>query len=66
MFHFFYRSGENSQLISAGVQLPQDPDMKRAAAQLIERYYFQITDGCGNVACTNQNCASSSKVNIYF
>lgn len=32
---------------------------KRAAAkQLIEAYYFQLTDGCGNNACDNPNCAS--------
>ena len=33
---------------------------KRAAAkQLIERYYYQLTDGCGNSECTNANCASN-------
>lgn len=40
----------------------QDLDMKRAAAQLIEKYYFQLTDGCGNPHCDNPNCASSGKV----
>ncbi|XP_013411636.1 ubiquitin-protein ligase E3A-like [Lingula anatina] len=35
--------------------------MKRAAAkQLIEKYYYQLTDGCGNPQCTNQHCASST------
>nr|AAD34642.2 E3 ubiquitin-protein ligase [Mya arenaria] len=35
--------------------------MKRAAAkQLIEAYYFQLTDGCGDQHCTNTNCASST------
>ncbi|XP_053995543.1 ubiquitin-protein ligase E3A isoform X1 [Hylaeus anthracinus] len=38
-------------------------DMKRAVAkQLIERYFYQLTDGCGNPDCDNQNCASSGKV----
>lgn len=33
---------------------------KRAAAkQLIERYYYQLKDGCGRPDCTNDNCASS-------
>lgn len=32
---------------------------KRAAAKhLIERYYQQLTEGCGNEACTNEFCAS--------
>ncbi|XP_034937131.1 ubiquitin-protein ligase E3A [Chelonus insularis] len=38
-------------------------DMKRAAAKkLIERYFYQLTDGCGNPQCDNQYCASSGKV----
>lgn len=38
-------------------------DMKRAAAKkLIERYFYQLTDGCGNPKCTNQNCFSSGHV----
>lgn len=33
--------------------------MKRAAAkQLIEKFYYQLTDGCGNENCQNENCAS--------
>ncbi|KOB73457.1 Ubiquitin-protein ligase E3A [Operophtera brumata] len=36
--------------------------MKRAAAkQLIERYFYQLLDGCGNSNCDNQNCASSGE-----
>lgn len=32
---------------------------KRVAAKhLIERYFRQLTDGCGNGACTNEFCAS--------
>lgn len=37
--------------------------MKRAAArQLIERYFYQLLDGCGNPNCDNQYCASSGEV----
>lgn len=37
--------------------------MKRAAAaQLIERYYFALTNGCGNSSCSNAHCVSSGKV----
>ncbi|KAL7303182.1 hypothetical protein TKK_0004385 [Trichogramma kaykai] len=38
-------------------------DMKRTAAKkLIERYFFQLIDGCGNRNCDNQYCASSGKL----
>ncbi|KAI1899651.1 hypothetical protein AGOR_G00063980 [Albula goreensis] len=38
---------------------PEASRMKRAAAKhLIERYYHQLTEGCGNEACTNEFCAS--------
>ena len=34
---------------------------KRAAAKhLIERYYYQLTDGCGEAQCANEHCASST------
>lgn len=37
--------------------------MKRAAAKkLIERYFYQLTDGCGNPSCDNKFCASSGEV----
>lgn len=36
--------------------------MKRAAAkQLLERYFYQLVDGCGNPNCDNQYCASSGE-----
>lgn len=39
-------------------------EMKRAhAKQLIEKYFYQLSDGCGNPNCTNRNCASSGEVN---
>lgn len=37
--------------------------MKRASAKkLIERYFYQLVDGCGNPKCNNKYCASSGKV----
>lgn len=37
--------------------------MKRAAAKkLIERYFYQLTDGCGNPSCDNKFCASSGEL----
>ncbi|XP_046395665.1 ubiquitin-protein ligase E3A isoform X1 [Ischnura elegans] len=42
--------------------LTEGATMKRAAAKkLIERYFFQLIDGCGNPKCDNENCASSGK-----
>lgn len=41
--------------------------MKRAAAKkLIERYFYQLTDGCGNPDCDNKYCASSGEVIYKF
>ena len=35
-------------------------DRKRAVAKkLIERYYIQLTSGCGETRCANELCASS-------
>ena len=31
---------------------------RQAAAQLIQNYYKQLTDGCGNSDCDNPSCAS--------
>ena len=33
---------------------------RTAAKQLIEQYYYQLTDGCGNKSCSNDACASCS------
>ncbi|XP_056271099.1 ubiquitin-protein ligase E3A isoform X2 [Pseudoliparis swirei] len=39
--------------------LPESSRMNRATAKhLIERYFRQLTDGCGNGDCTNELCAS--------
>ncbi|XP_066998612.1 ubiquitin-protein ligase E3A [Anabrus simplex] len=41
----------------------ENDTMKRAAAKkLIERYFYQLIDGCGNSNCDNEFCASSGKV----
>lgn len=38
-------------------------EMKRALAkELIEKYFYQLSDGCGNPNCTNKNCASSGEL----
>ena len=37
-------------------------DKRVAASQLIKRYYYQLTEGCGDSSCTNEHCASSRKV----
>lgn len=37
--------------------------MKRTnAKKLIERYFYQLSDGCGNPNCSNRNCASSGAI----
>ncbi|GIY89367.1 ubiquitin-protein ligase E3A [Caerostris extrusa] len=53
----------NSQVTSGASQAAEaNNNRKRIAAQkLIERYYFQLTDGCGNQSCENENCASCQK-----
>ena len=49
-------SGTSSDITS-------NEDMKRAAVKkLIERYFYQLTDGCGDPKCTNVNCFSSGLV----
>lgn len=50
--------------ITQQVGFPQESDeMKRAAAKkLIERYFYQLRDGCGNPSCGNICCASSGEV----
>ncbi|KAK7870299.1 hypothetical protein R5R35_011808 [Gryllus longicercus] len=49
---------------SSSSGIPSENDtMKRAAAKkLIERYFYQLIDGCGNSNCDNEHCASSGKV----
>ena len=33
---------------------------RTAVKQRIERYYYQLTEGCGRDRCSNENCASST------
>lgn len=41
----------------------ESDEMKRAAAKkLIERYFYQLLEGCGNMDCNNKHCASSGEV----
>lgn len=45
----------------------REDEMKRATAKsLIERYFYQLTDGCGNPTCDNKHCASSGQVSDAF
>ncbi|XP_034241266.1 ubiquitin-protein ligase E3A isoform X1 [Thrips palmi] len=56
-------SSYGSQSSSKSVAFTEESDtMKRAAAKkLIERYFYQLLDGCGNANCDNVHCASSGK-----
>uniref|UniRef100_A0A2M4ADR0 Ubiquitin-protein ligase E3A n=1 Tax=Anopheles triannulatus TaxID=58253 RepID=A0A2M4ADR0_9DIPT len=49
---------------SSSVRLAsEEQELKRATAKkLIEQYFYQLIDGCGNTECTNKHCASSGKV----
>uniref|UniRef100_A0AAG5DUH1 Ubiquitin-protein ligase E3A n=1 Tax=Anopheles atroparvus TaxID=41427 RepID=A0AAG5DUH1_ANOAO len=41
----------------------EEHEMKRASAKkLIERYFYQLMEGCGNQQCSNKHCASSGQV----
>ncbi|KAL1508843.1 hypothetical protein ABEB36_003674 [Hypothenemus hampei] len=55
----------NQEASSSSKEKPDlEDDMKRAAAKkLIERFFYQLTEGCGNPNCNNTNCASSGKLN---
>ena len=37
-------------------------DKKRSVQILIERYYHQLTRGCGRSVCDNPRCASSGQL----
>ncbi|XP_045036552.1 ubiquitin-protein ligase E3A isoform X2 [Daphnia magna] len=53
-------AGEN--MLSSTPGDSQSLDKRVAAGQLIKRYYFQLTEGCGDPNCNNENCASSKKI----
>jgi ubiquitin-protein ligase E3 A len=53
----------NHRTKPADTQETETEEMKRAAAKkLIERYFYQLIDGCGNPKCNNKYCASSGEV----
>lgn len=45
---------------------PQDIMKRSYAKQLIERYFYQLLDGCGNPNCDNKDCASSGEVSCHI
>lgn len=54
--------GSTSGLCSdTGTNHKQDIMKRAAAKQLIERYFYQLLDGCGKPNCDNQYCASSGE-----
>lgn len=56
-------STEHTEINKSSKEVNRENDMKRAAAKkLIERYFYQLTEGCGNPTCDNKYCASSAEV----
>lgn len=47
---------------NSGLSVETDTMKRAAAKKLIERYFYQLIDGCGNSNCDNEYCASSGKV----
>lgn len=41
---------------------PSQENKQSQARKLIERYFFQLTAGCGKSDCKNNHCASSGLV----
>lgn len=57
-----YDSSGTSSTVERQSAVNDIDDMKRAhARQLIERYFYQLSSGCGNSHCTNNNCASNGQ-----
>ncbi|XP_077293912.1 ubiquitin protein ligase E3A isoform X2 [Arctopsyche grandis] len=54
-------SGDSQSSLSPG-EVDQDIMKRAAARKLIERYFYQLVDGCGDSNCDNQYCASSGVV----
>ncbi|GAB0091217.1 Ubiquitin-protein ligase E3A [Sergentomyia squamirostris] len=49
--------------ISSAGSCEREEEMKRSAVKKrIERYFYQLLEGCGNATCGNRFCASSGKV----
>ena len=43
------------------MDISDSEEKRKAAAGLIEKYYYQLRVGCGNKNCDNPNCASSGQ-----
>ena len=43
------------------MDISDSEEKRKAAAGLIEKYYYQLRVGCGNQNCDNPNCASSGQ-----
>uniref|UniRef100_A0A1Y1KR63 Ubiquitin-protein ligase E3A n=2 Tax=Photinus pyralis TaxID=7054 RepID=A0A1Y1KR63_PHOPY len=55
-------STDQSDIDSTDKEINSEDNMKRAAfRKLIERYFYQLTEGCGNPTCNNKYCASSAE-----
>ncbi|KAF5298616.1 hypothetical protein FQR65_LT09712 [Abscondita terminalis] len=55
-------STEQTEINDPNKTINRESDMKRAAVRkLIERYFYQLTEGCGNPTCDNKHCASSAE-----
>lgn len=53
----------NRNQLSPSETIDGNDDSKRAVAKkLIEQYFYQLSNGCGNPKCGNRNCASSGQV----
>jgi ubiquitin-protein ligase E3 A len=59
-------SPELSPSSNSGSPVETDTMKRAAAKKLIERYFYQLIDGCGNSNCDNDYCASSGKVRFVF
>ena len=49
-------------IISSKTEAQENPEMKRqreVAKTQIEKYFFQLTKGCGNNLCLSKYCASN-------
>ncbi|XP_072171197.1 ubiquitin-protein ligase E3A-like [Diadema setosum] len=53
---------EAVQESNSGEDGDSSDEMKRSVARgLIERYFYQLVNGCGNASCCNEFCASSGR-----
>ncbi|XP_035901101.1 ubiquitin-protein ligase E3A [Anopheles stephensi] len=46
----------------SGLTSEEQAAKRDSVKKLIERYFYQLMQGCGNTKCCNKNCASSGKV----